>query len=432
MDTSRQQAHFLRRATSGATWTELESTSNAQDQLQAWLQDPQPSVMDPPQLQPPRRPAELRQASPQERMQARRQRQAQTLEVGSWLLQQRISASNPLHETITNIWRDHLVVSFRKVPIPHLLLDYDLRLRQGALGDYQELLWNVTTSPAMLLYLDNQRNKADNLNENYSRELMELFTIGRGQYTEADVQEGARALTGWTIVPPRLRQTEQIETRFVPRRHDGGEKSFLGYSGNLKAEDVVEILANHPSTARTVSQELWSRLAYADPEPEVIDRLAGIYQGQDRNIAAVVEAIFASPEFYSERAYRSQVKSPQDFLIGSIRQLQIQAEPQQVLKHLRTMGQLPYGAPSVKGWPEGSGWLNSVSLLNRLNLAQQLIDDYGDETGFVYAPADLTLADLTHLLLDGDLPETLDTQLSELNIREATALILASPTYQLA
>lgn len=433
MDSFRQTAHLLRRVSLGATWAELQDPTSSQTLLQTWLQDPQPGMISPPPLAPPPlAPREMAQASPEQRRHARQRRRSQALQVGSWLLEQRISAPNPLHETLTEIWRDHFVVSLRKFNLIPFLVDYDLRLRRHALGDYQDLVWSVTTSPAMMLYLDNQRNRAGNLNENYSRELMELFTLGRDQYTETDVQEGARALTGWTIDPRQLRQGGAIETRFVPRRHDGGEKSFLGYTGPLKAEDVVEILANHPSTARTVSTLLWSRLAYPDPEPQLIDQLAQVYHSRERNIAALVEVILTHPEFYSQRAYRAQIKSPQGFLLGSIRQLQIEADFEQVLKQLRTMGHVPYTAPSVKGWPQGNGWLDSVALLNRLNLAQHLSDDDSDETGFVYTPGDLTLADLTQLLLDGDGPEVLTAQLSDLTLREATALILASPTYQLA
>ncbi|NJM00743.1 MAG: DUF1800 domain-containing protein [Synechococcaceae cyanobacterium SM2_3_2] len=261
---------------------------------------------------------------------------------------------------------------------------------------------------------------------------MELFTIGRGRLYGGGCAGGARALTGWRIDPLALRRNGEAGSRFVRRRHDDGEKTFLGHTGPLQAEDVIEILAHHPQTARTVSTQLWQRLAYPDPEPEVIDRLAEVYQSQNRSIAAVVEAIFASPEFESERAYRSQIKSPQFFLLGSLRQLQIGTQYPQVLQHLRTMSQVPYGAPSVKGWPEGRGWLTSVGLLGRLNLAQLITHEDADETGFTYSPADLTTTDLVRLLLDDNAPEIVTSQFQTLSIREATALILACPTYQLA
>jgi uncharacterized protein (DUF1800 family) len=282
----------------------------------------------------------------------------------------------------------------------------------------------------MMLYLDNQQNRAGNLNENYSREVMELFTIGQGHYTEQDVQEGARALTGWTINPFKFRSTGVIETTFVARRHDPGVKTYLGHEGKLKAEDVVEILANHPSTAPTLSAKLWSRFAYPQPPLDLVQRLADVFTSQNRNIVALVDAIFSAPEFSSDRAYRSRIKSPLDFTLGALRQLEIQADHRKVLQSLRSMGQLPYGAASVKGWPDS--WLDSMALLHRITLADQMTQDYGDEGSFSFPADRFQPQDLLKLLVDGNPPPELASSMTGLSPRESAALILASPTYQLA
>lgn len=134
----------------------------------------------------------------------------------------------------------------------------------------------------MLSYLDNAQNRSGKINENYSREVMELFTVGRGNYSERDIQEGARSLTGWTINPDRL--AGKATSIFAPRRHDSGVKTFLGHQGNLNAEDVVEILANHPSTAKTLSTKLWGTFVYANPEPAIVQRLAQVYKAKNRSI----------------------------------------------------------------------------------------------------------------------------------------------------
>jgi uncharacterized protein (DUF1800 family) len=310
-----------------------------------------------------------------------------------------------------------------------LLTDYEKRLRTYALGDFRELLWQVTTSPAMLSYLDNAQNQAGKINENFSREVMELFTLGQGQYTEKDIQEGARALTGWLIKPDRTAGT--AEALFVTRRHDAGVKTFLGRTGKFKTEDVVEILANHPSTARLIGSKLWSSFAYNDPEPAIVDRLAQVYKQSDRNIRAVVEAIFNSPEFYSPKAYRSHIKTPIYFIVGSLRQLQIKADFDKLQGSLRAMGQFPYNAPSVKGWAGDSGWLTAPSLLTRLNLAQQLTRDYGDDGGFEFNPDRFSNSDLVTLLLDGQADPSLIQSFAGLSPREVAALIVSSPTYQL-
>lgn len=430
MDPTVQKAHFFRRASFGATLAELDNPQTPRDLLDQWLNDPTPTV-EVPQLDPITRgrPKDL---SPQERQQAMQALRSQTMEFGEWIMNQSITAANPLHERITTFWRDHFVVSMTKFNLPAFMADYEQRLRTYALGDFQDLLWHVTTSPAMLLYLDNQQNQAGKINENYSRELLELFTVGRGHYTEADIESGARALTGWTIHPHRFRNDGEVEARFVRFRHDPSEKTYLGYQGNFKTEDIVEILANHPATAEHLSTKLWSEFAYPDPDPDLVQDLANVYLTQGRNIADVIDAIFSHPEFYSDRAYRSRLKQPYVFMIGSIRQLQLEFEPIKVLQSLRAMQQIPYRAPSVKGWPDDTGWINSASLLNRINLAQQMVQDYGDEGGFVFNPDLYSPSDLIRLLVDDQPPDLLEAQIQNLPIRGATALILASPTYQLA
>ncbi|WP_218079255.1 DUF1800 domain-containing protein [Anthocerotibacter panamensis] len=448
MDANVRKAHFFRRASFGATLAELEHATAPKTYLEQWLADPAPKSTIPSlPLTPSRqeRPLRRRLATPDpallrgelptlgqtftpdqiKKFKARNQeRRIQGREFAHGLLEQLVTAPNPLHERMVNFWRDHFVVSAQKVKFPGLLAEYDTRLRASALGDFQELLWNVTISPAMLAYLDNGKNRAGEPNENYSRELLELFTLGRGHYSEQDVKEGARALTGWALQP----LTGQ--SRFVVRRFDNGSKNYLNHTGNLKAEDVVEIVANHPATARLLATELWTTFAYPDPEPAVIERIARVYTTEQRNLKAVVHAIFTAPEFYSDRAYRSHLKSPMYFVLGTLRQLEIQGDYRKVLSSLKTMGQPPYGAPSVKGWPDDAGWLNAPSLLTRVNLAQQFTQDYGDEGSFVYDPDRFTPEQLTLLLLDGN--RELQPYTKGLSAREICALLLASPLYQLA
>jgi uncharacterized protein (DUF1800 family) len=413
MDKMQQKAHFWRRASFGATLEELNSTDSNTDLLHRWLQTSTP--------------IEVPDLSSAAQVKGRRKR---FLEFGDWLLKQMVNPANPLQERMTNFWRDHFVVSMNKIAFPHLLTDYEQRLHTHAFADFRDLLMSVTTSPAMLAYLDNARNRAGKLNENFSREVMELFTIGRGNYTEKDIQEGARSLTGWAIKTDR--NTGVTAVNFLPRRHDRGNKTFLGRNGNFKTEDIVDILANHPATAKLISAKLWSTFVYPNPEPEIVQRLAGVYQKSDRNIKALVEAIFTAPEFYSAKAYRSRLKTPIYFTIGTLRQLQIKADRAKVIASLRAMGQIPYNAPTVKGWPQDAGWLTAPSLLTRLNLAQQLVKEGDDDLGFEYDAQRFTTSDLITLLLDGKPDTSLSNAMQGLSAREITGLILSSPTYQLA
>ncbi len=411
MDRIVQKGHFLRRAGFGATLDELNSDISPEMLLSKWLNEsPVLNVPAPLPI-------------------VKKGKQDQSREMWRWLLKQIVSANNPLHERMVNFWRDRFVVSLRKIGRAQFLLDYERRLRTYAMGDFQELLMQVTTSPAMLNYLDNGQNQAGKINENYSREVMELFTLGQGQYTEKDIQEGARALTGWQV---KLRPEMGIaDVTFVKRRHDDGVKNYLGHSGKLSTQDVVEILANHPSTARKLAVDLWSTFAYANPEPAIIDRLAKVYQQNNRSIRAVVAAVFNSPEFYSTKAYRSHLKTPLYFVLSSLRQLQIGADSDRVIGDLRAMGQVPYNAPSVKGWQGDQGWLTAPSLLTRLNVAQQFTKEYGDDGGFNFNPDRYSAKDLVTVLLDGN-SDRLEEQFTGLSKREIAALILSSPIYQLA
>ncbi len=433
MDPTIQKAHFYRRASFGATLAELEDPRPPQDVLNQWLQTPLSSVTLPTVDVADLAPASLRSLSEAERKDLRQQygqrMRGYGRELLAWELEQMVTATNPLHERVTNLWRDHFVVAMTQSRPPTLIAEYDQRLRKHALGDFRDLLWSVSTSPAMLVYLNNHQNQADNINENFSRELLELFTVGPGHYTETDIQEGARALTGWRV---QRRFRPDFASRFQPRFHDAGLKTYLGQQGSFTLDDVVDIVANHPATARTVATRFWTEFGYPDPEPELIDRLAQIFTTQNRSIAALVAAVFTSPEFYSPKAYRSRLKSPLYFVVGSIRQLELQANYPQLLNQLRTMGQPLYNPPSVKGWPADQGWLNSASLLNRLNLAQRMTDDYGDEGGYVFDPSRFTPERLITLLADGDTDNTLPAEVANLSTRDTAALILASPLYQLA
>ncbi|MFQ3679049.1 MAG: DUF1800 domain-containing protein [Pseudanabaenaceae cyanobacterium] len=346
----------------------------------------------------------------------------------SWLWKQYVETENPFREKMVEFWRDRLVVSGRGVRVPHLLADYDRRLREGAFGDYRELLWQVTTSPAMVVYLNNQQNRRNGLNENLARELLELFSVGRGVYTEVDVREAARALTGWVV----RYDADQAYAEFVPQRHDGGRKTLLGQTGNFGLAEVVTLLANHPATAQKLAADLWGVLVYPEPSPSIVAEIAAVYQRSGRNLGAVVQAIVRHPEFESDRAYRAQIKTPVQFLVGAVRQLGIAANPTRAWQGLRAMGQVPYNAPTVKGWPQGEGWLTAPSLLTRLALADALTGSYGDDSGFAWNAQDWTSEDLVAVLVDGQPDNVLWSAVRGLGVRETAAAILASPLYQLA
>jgi uncharacterized protein (DUF1800 family) len=189
---------------------------------------------------------------------------------------------------------------------------------------------------------------------------MEVFTTGVGNYTEDDVKAAARAFTGYEI-------DKSGNSFFNPKQHDDGTKTFLDQTGNFGPEDIINILASHPATAKSISRKLFSYFAYDSPSEDTIDNLAKVYTTSDGNIRSVVEAILNSEEFWSEQAHLSLVKSPVDYLTTALRSLGATVNPRAAVAMLYSMGQLPFDPPSVFGWPSGEAWINTSTVINRYN-----------------------------------------------------------------
>jgi uncharacterized protein (DUF1800 family) len=233
-------------------------------------------------------------------------------------------------------------------------------LRANALGNFRDILMGITTDPAMLIWLDGNRSMKGNPNENYAREIMEVFSTGRGPYTENDVKEAARALTGYVV-------NKDGTVSFNAARHDGGTKTFLGQTGNLGAEDVVNTLVEHPATASTLAAELFSFLAYPYPSKETVSKIAQVYTSSGFSIRAVVDAILRSEEFLSSSAYLANVKSPTEFVVTALRSTGATVGVTGALGSMTNMGQSLFNPPTVFGWPSGLGWIDSASVLERYN-----------------------------------------------------------------
>lgn len=286
----------------------------------------------------------------------------------TWWLERMIATPAPLQEKMTLFWHGHFPSALGTKGIsPALALAQNELFRSRALGNVRELTLAVSRDPAMLRYLDNFRSERAHPNENYARELMELFTLGIGNYTENDVRESARAFTGWTI--------ERGTGEFVedPRRHDDGRKTFLGRSGPFDGSDIVEIIFEQPAAARWFSQKLLRFFVYDDPEPELVEAFAVILRANDFELQPSLALLLRSNVFYSERAYRALVKSPVEFVVGAQRLFGIPGVAPQTLGALARMGQDVFAPPSVKGWDGGAAWLNSQSVLARENFADALV-----------------------------------------------------------
>ena len=282
-----------------------------------------------------------------------------------WWLDRMLRTQHPLAEKMAFFWHGHFATSIRKVPAQLMVAQIDL-FRQMGLGNFRSLLLAVSKDPAMLVWLDNRANNKAHPNENYAREIMELFALGLGNYTEDDIKNAARAFTGWTL-------DKNLAFVFNPRAHDDDPKTFLGRSGDLTGEDVVATIVQQPVHQRFICRKLLEYFVYSDPEPELIDALSQTYALSGFDIAQTVATIFRSNVFFSPRAYRALPKSPVEFVIGTLRFMDVRAVPKDTPYWLARMGQDLLAPPTVKGWDGGPTWINTTTLLARLNYVNRIV-----------------------------------------------------------
>lgn len=272
----------------------------------------------------------------------------------------------PLQEKLVLFWHGHLVSGVPEVNVAeHMAMQLDLFRRMGT-GSFKELIFAISRDPAMLQYLDNNSNRKGHPNENYARELMELFTMGIGNYTEQDIKEAARAFTGWTYVGN--------EFVFNSRQHDDGQKTFLGRTGYFDGTDIINIIFDHRATARWVPRKLFEFFAYLGPDEPVVEDLATTFKASNWQVKPVLRKIFQSELFYSEKAMRAQIKSPVELVIGAVRALKADTPEPALLRSMDLMGQALLSPPNVGGWPKGRGWINTATILVRYNFSNLLLN----------------------------------------------------------
>jgi uncharacterized protein (DUF1800 family) len=295
--------------------------------------------------------------------------------LSTWWLRRMTSVADPIHEKLTLLWHNHFATSAQKVRVATWMAAQNQKLRTLKLGGFGVLAYSMLTDAAMLRWLDGQSNTAKAANENLAREFMELFALGHGNgYTEADVRDGARALTGWLI-------GRDGQTRLAPRRHDQSTKTVLGATGDFDAAGFCDVVLGQPKSAQYVAGRLWQQLA-ADtaPSPAALDRLVAAY-GPGRDLKALTAAILTDPEFTGARA--SVVNTPVEWLVGMLRAVRLPLTDVATVKTvdttLKTLGQRPFYPPDVGGWPRGQVWLSTASAGTRL-AAATTIAQAGDLT----------------------------------------------------
>jgi hypothetical protein len=284
----------------------------------------------------------------------------------AWWMTRMLYSPHPLQEKIALFWHNHFATSYAKVQSARFMLGQYELMRRHALGHFAVLLREMSSDPAMLIWLDTRDSKKGNPNENYARELMELFSLGIGHYTEQDIREAARAFTGWEI--------QGTLAIFNPRQHDNGEKTVLGQAGNWKADDIVRICLEQKAAPVFLAGKLYRFLISetVTPTAELLAPLAEQFKRSGYDFGALVRTMLSSNLFFSPLVYRTRVKSPVDFVLNIVRSLEGKIGTTALAQALEQLGQNIFSPPSVKGWDGGRTWLNGQTLLFRQNLALAL------------------------------------------------------------
>ncbi len=305
------------------------------------------------------------------------------VQLRAWWLHRMLYSPNPLQEKLTLFWHNHFATSNAKVQNARFMIGQNELMRKYALGDFSALLHEMSKQPAMLVWLDGRDSKKGNPNENYGRELMELFSLGIGNYTEKDVREAARSFTGWEI--------RDQKAFFNSAQHDDGQKTFLGQTGNWNGDDIVRICLEQKSAPGFIARKLYKFLIGEDAAPpaELIDPLAEQFRTSGYDFGAMVKTMLSSNLFFSDYAYRKRIKPPVDFALGIVRGLEGHIGTTALVPVLEQLGQNVFNPPSVKGWDGGPTWLNGQTLLFRQNLALALTSTEDPRFGSRTDPAAL-------------------------------------------
>ena len=365
-----------------------------------------------------------------------------------WLYRM-VFTGHPLRERMTLFWHSHFATSESKVKNAALMQRQNDLFRTHALGDFKGLLGAIGKDPAMLIWLDSTANRKARPNENYAREVMELFTLGRGHYSEKDVQEAARAFTGWFVTRDEFQE--------VASQHDAGPKSILGRSGSFDGDDIPEILLGQKACAEFLCGKLVKAFVTdVDDVPlALIQPLAKLFRESGYDVKAPLTTILKSNLFFDESSRRRRVKSPVEFTVGTLRALEVvkpTVQADAIAEACGRMGQGLFAPPSVAGWDGGPAWANSTAMLTRTNFAIALLGSDNPALGNRLDPLALakrhgatTPQDLGRFYADLLVQDAFDRKVREsfegavkkapnlaASAREAATLVLNTPEYQLA
>lgn len=319
------------------------------------------------------------------RQQFRRSDTQQCQKLRAWWIRRMVLTPRPLEEKMLLFWHGHFTSAQREVKNSHFLYLQNQTLRKNALGNFRNLVHTITRDPAMLKYLNNNQNNRRKPNENFARELMELFTLGVGNYSERDVKEAARAFTGWKF-------HEGGEFFIQWRQHDSGVKSFMGREGHLNGNDIIDTIFGQPAAARFLAGKIFRFFAHEEAPGPVLEALAKTLREHDFELRPFLSQLFRCKEFYSERARGSRIKSPVELVVGSLRLLGMDPGESVTPALLAAqLGQNLFQPPNVKGWDGGRDWISTSTIVERYRLPKVLLSKNGMGMGMMRRSRDTNM-----------------------------------------
>ncbi|MEE2855818.1 MAG: DUF1800 domain-containing protein [Planctomycetota bacterium] len=358
-------SHLLGRTTFGAPLAELQmyATLNRDEAVKKLLgtlvtesSTPLPSwaTLLPPDI------AKLRGKTEQSRKAFQRESRRWKTELRSWWTRELISSPSPLTERLVLMWHGHFTSELTKVRSSQAMLRQNQMFRRMGSGDFRKLLHAVALDPAMSIYLDMRRSTREKPNENFARELLELYGLGEGNYTEEDIKEAARAFTGYRI------DARRGVVRKIQRRHDRSEKTVLGAKGKFGATEVIDTVLAHEACPKWISRRFWIEFVSPTPDEEVLASWGTHLSENDWSLTALLEKVLQSDAFWNEDHRGALVKSPVDLVIGTIRCFELEDAPAgSALRTVSRLGQVLFDPPNVAGWPGGEQWIDATTLLGR-------------------------------------------------------------------
>ncbi len=450
-------AHLLGRAGFGATPMEVVSffkLGRAQA-IQAVLTVP--PVAEPPQLDPDDKPpySGIASMTPADKLifikknQQRDRLELQTIR--QWWIGQMLQPPSAFLEKATLFWHGHFATSVQKVKSAGMMLQQNQLLRKFAFGNFRDMVKAISCDPAMVIWLDLQQSRNGAPNENFARELMELFTLGIGHYSEDDIKASARAFTGYRT------QRRQGGFDYYEDQHDATEKTFMGKTGRFSGDDIIDIIFQQPACATFICEKLWTFYASENPEPGIVAGLANTLRKSDYELRPVMKEMFGSEAFYNAQSMGTQIKSPTQLVTQTCLTLECPPPPGFSLKFIMTsLGQLLFAPPNVKGWDGNRAWINTATLASRQQFTDALVGLGDKQKGGFQSKVPLgklvtnetlndsakLIDDLTHRLISTGIDQATRAELiaetdkypkplSQTAVRETLSRIMRLPEFQL-